>query len=192
VALNKGIKYIKQMGLVGSSDMLFTLDSDTYPISFFNYDSLVTKSAVVSITQRRKSAVYVYPNFAIFDFARFDAAYEEFFHDIDFRPGNGTDTGGRTWPFLKKHNFVLGSDITLRGCGWSSDFPLEVKSIMDDICAIPLPATSCAESEFIQLNSVYFVHLGSASSNWRNCSKLYLNAKRKMLYFHLLSRMHSF
>lgn len=206
-ALNDGMRILKQNYNLTRKDILFLLDSDMFLVSPLDLPLELGTFHAWSVLQQRSNITYLWPNFTVLYFSNLSNG-DEILQSMDWRHCQGYrgvifDSGGCTAKVLDGHPEIRLKPATSSCDAGKNDssssrvcrFMRTQNAHLPDKCtnAYTIEAVGngkdearCHGANPCESHGMVY-HLGSAGSNWRGCSEVWL-ATRRTAFFNFLGR----
>ena len=162
--LNFAMQWLLRRTSFRADDVVIFADSDVIPVKL-NLNR--TDVDILGVGQTFENVGYLWPNLLVFWMSqRLVAALPNLdFGLLTLANGHTTDSGGRTFTFLQANPWLSVSHL-LHG----THHPWSVENgVHEKMKRTRSKYESCHPSELLSSELATFMHLGSASSNWRHC-----------------------
>lgn len=163
-ALNTALKWLLQHNTPSQNDLVIFSDSDIVPVNF-NFHGI--EFDILGLEQKVLGAHYLWPNLLVM---RISERLIEALHQLDFGvlttpSGRNTDSGGQIALFLQNNPWL---QVAHFSSGADNPYTTEY-AFLEKMKRHKTKYDSCHPSEMLASTVATFIHLGSASSNWRHC-----------------------
>lgn len=168
-ALNTALQKLLGNSTFAKDDIVMFVDSDIFPVDI---DVAAINFDMLGLTVERGGLKYLWPNLLVL---RMTDRLLHALPDMDFGTmatpaGVGTDSGGKIAIFLQDNPWIHVSHF-----GRGDDHPYSpAATFVDRIKRSRSKFPQCHQSELFSSHAATFIHLGSASSNWRHCPEAVL------------------